>query len=75
MKYIVENYIGNDWEIAFFLEDEKGRNPLTFETIEDAQKEINECIESCRDAIKQGYMIGPIEGKEYYRVKEYNATR
>ena len=69
-KYVVEMMIGYEFEVAFHLVDDDtrsngGRKPLRFDSAEEAQKELDDCNESCEEAVKMGNMDTSFREDEY----------
>ena len=69
MKYVVEMMIGNEFEVAFHLCDGigmgGGRKPLLFDSVEEAQKEIDDCNETCEESVRMGDMDTAFRDDEY----------
>lgn len=69
-RYVVEMVIGNEFEVAFYDVDDDTRSsgerrPVLFESIAEAQKEIDDCIKSCEEAVKMGNMDTSFRDDEY----------
>ena len=65
-KYVVEMVIGYEFEVAFHEIDGGGeRKPMLFDTKAEAQKEIDDCNESCEEAVKMGNMDTSFREDEY----------
>ena len=65
-KYVVEMVIGNEFEVAFHLCDGSGgRKPLLFDSVEEAQKEIDDCNETCEESVRAGDMDTAFRDDEY----------
>ena len=65
-KYVVEMMIGNEFEVAFHdVDGSGGRKPQLFDSVEAAQKEIDDCNESCEEAVKMGNMDTSFRDDEY----------
>lgn len=69
-KYVVDMMIGNEFEVAFHWVDDEDRSngtekPMLFDTVEEAQKEIDDCIKSCEEAVKMGNMDTSFRDDEY----------
>ena len=69
MKYVVEMMIGNEFEVAFHSCDGSGgRKPLLFDSVEEAQKEIDDCNETCEESVRMGNMDAPPDDE--YNIRE-----
>jgi hypothetical protein len=62
--------VGGEFEVAFHWVDDEDRSngtrkPMLFDSIDDAQKEIDDCIASCEEAVKMGNMDTSFRDDEY----------
>lgn len=69
-KYVVEMVVGGEFEVAFHWVDDEDRSngtrkPMLFDSIDEAQKEIDDCIASCEEAVNKGNMDTSFRDDEY----------
>lgn len=74
-QFKVLTLIGGDWDDVWTVSDAKGTRPMRFCALWEAQDEIKDHCETCREAVKRGDMQGPADKPEDFRIVCPNQER